>query len=109
MNGAGRGGGTGSAMPKITSWLQTSNRPVADIETAGDDSMRLAGFTALEGFFPLKADMCPNERQHSCPNGMSKCEKCPKKMERVKGIEPSYSAWKAAALPLSYTRARLIT
>src|SRR5690349_13699185 len=27
-------------------------------------------------------------------------------MERVKGIEPSYSAWKAAALPLSYTRAR---
>ena len=27
-----------------------------------------------------------------------------KKMERVKGIEPSYSAWKAAALPLSYTR-----
>ena len=27
-------------------------------------------------------------------------------VERVKGIEPSYSAWKAAALPLSYTRAR---
>jgi hypothetical protein len=27
----------------------------------------------------------------------------------VKGIEPSYSAWKAAALPLSYTRARPIT
>lgn len=26
-------------------------------------------------------------------------------MERVKGIEPSSSAWKAAALPLSYTRA----
>ena len=28
----------------------------------------------------------------------------PSAMERVKGIEPSYSAWKAAALPLSYTR-----
>ena len=27
------------------------------------------------------------------------------RLERVKGIEPSYSAWKAAALPLSYTRA----
>ena len=27
-------------------------------------------------------------------------------MERVMGIEPTYSAWKAAALPLSYTRAR---
>tara|TARA_R110000737_G_C14420997_1_gene457771 strand:+ start:163 stop:390 length:228 start_codon:yes stop_codon:yes gene_type:complete len=25
-------------------------------------------------------------------------------LERVEGIEPSYSAWKAAALPLSYTR-----
>ena len=31
-----------------------------------------------------------------------------RRMERVKGIEPSYSAWKAAALPLSYTRARPI-
>jgi hypothetical protein len=29
-------------------------------------------------------------------------------LERVKGIEPSYSAWKAAALPLSYTRAQPI-
>ena len=31
-------------------------------------------------------------------------DKCLKTLERVKGIEPSYSAWKAAALPLSYTR-----
>jgi hypothetical protein len=30
-------------------------------------------------------------------------------MERVKGIEPSYSAWKAAALPLSYTRLPVMT
>ena len=29
-------------------------------------------------------------------------------MERVKGIEPSYSAWKAATLPLSYTRLTLV-
>jgi hypothetical protein len=27
-------------------------------------------------------------------------------LERVKGIEPSSSAWKAVALPLSYTRGR---
>ena len=27
-----------------------------------------------------------------------------REMERVKGIEPSSSAWKAVALPLSYTR-----
>ena len=33
-----------------------------------------------------------------CPGWTSKI------LERVKGIEPSYSAWKAAALPLSYTR-----
>ena len=35
--------------------------------------------------------------------------KCLKSLERVKGIEPSYSAWKAAALPLSYTRISWIT
>jgi hypothetical protein len=27
-----------------------------------------------------------------------------RELERVKGIEPSSSAWKAVALPLSYTR-----
>jgi hypothetical protein len=27
-------------------------------------------------------------------------------MERVKGIEPSCTAWKAVALPLSYTRTK---
>ena len=27
-------------------------------------------------------------------------------MERVKGIEPSCAAWKAAVLPLNYTRIR---
>src|SRR5690349_10717523 len=29
---------------------------------------------------------------------------CVVKLERVNGIEPSSSAWKAVALPLSYTR-----
>ena len=29
---------------------------------------------------------------------------CLKKMERVMGIEPTSSAWKAEALPLCYTR-----
>ena len=32
-------------------------------------------------------------------------DKCLILLERVKGIEPSSSAWKAVALPLSYTRA----
>ena len=26
------------------------------------------------------------------------------RLERVKGIEPSYEAWEAAVLPLNYTR-----
>jgi hypothetical protein len=30
-------------------------------------------------------------------------------LERVEGIEPSSSAWKAVALPLSYTRKTLIS
>src|ERR1700761_6369715 len=28
------------------------------------------------------------------------------RLERAKGIEPSYAAWEAAVLPLNYTRAR---
>ena len=28
----------------------------------------------------------------------------PSELERVKGIEPSYSAWEADVLPLNYTR-----
>ena len=27
-----------------------------------------------------------------------------RRLERVKGIEPSYAAWEAAVLPLNYTR-----
>lgn len=40
---------------------------------------------------------------------VDKFNKYLKTLERVKGIEPSYSAWKAAALPLSYTREARIT
>jgi hypothetical protein len=48
----------------------------------------------------------PNERS-TIPNGPQRTTASPLNLlERVKGIEPSYSAWKAAALPLSYTRAR---
>src|SRR6266436_250969 len=37
-------------------------------------------------------------------NGRPPSPKPLKTLERVKGIEPSSSAWKAVALPLSYTR-----
>ncbi len=47
-------------------------------------------------------------QQPACQNGMRNHGTAPnllKSLERVKGIEPSSSAWKAVALPLSYTRA----
>ena len=31
------------------------------------------------------------------------------KLERVKGIEPSFSAWEADVLPLNYTRSFLVS
>ena len=40
----------------------------------------------------------------SLPRKCSTTELQQQSAERVKGIEPSYSAWKAAALPLCYTR-----
>ena len=41
------------------------------------------------------ANLASNRNRLMAPDG---------DLERVKGIEPSYSAWEAAALPLSYTR-----
>jgi hypothetical protein len=41
---------------------------------------------------------------HAHQAGSATSFKCLKTLERVKGIEPSSSAWKAVALPLSYTR-----
>src|SRR5262245_13637921 len=39
------------------------------------------------------------------PSTCRSLEDCQALGERVKGIEPSWPAWKAGALPLSYTRA----
>jgi hypothetical protein len=51
-------------------------------------------------------NICQNENSRLVRMRMIDPDKALKTLERVKGIEPSYSAWKAAALPLSYTRAR---
>ncbi len=51
-------------------------------------------------------NVCQNETAGFVRMKTGRCDKPLKCLERVKGIEPSYSAWKAAALPLSYTRAR---
>jgi hypothetical protein len=44
------------------------------------------------------------EGEPKASGGQSNPALSQKGLERVKGIEPSYSAWEAAALPLSYTR-----
>jgi hypothetical protein len=53
-------------------------------------------------------NVCRNESAWLVGMEINESKKSLKTLERVKGIEPSYSAWKAAALPLSYTRARPI-
>ena len=50
-------------------------------------------------------NVCQNETAYFVRMETDGSHKPLKSLERVKGIEPSYSAWKAAALPLSYTRA----
>jgi hypothetical protein len=50
-------------------------------------------------------NICQNGNQRLARMKNYRRAKPLKTLERVKGIEPSYSAWKAAALPLSYTRA----
>ena len=52
---------------------------------------RLAKRVSLDGLV-LNCDGNP-----SAPAGLGE-------RERVKGIEPSYEAWKASVLPLNYTR-----
>ncbi len=53
-------------------------------------------------------NVCRNESAGLVGMEINESRKSLKTLERVKGIEPSYSAWKAAALPLSYTRVRPI-
>ena len=75
---------------------------VAELEHAvkQDDASRLEAIPILRAlierivFTPADAG-----RQKETPP-----EEITMAVERVKGIEPSYSAWEAAALPLSYTR-----
>ena len=45
--------------------------------------------------------MCekPNLKSAYCQSIRSRS-----RLERVKGIEPSYAAWEAAVIPLNYTR-----
>ena len=75
---------------------------------AGEDA---AGFGVcfLATLLPLGTSITFDENPAGdCPAG----ESAPRaisgfSMERAKGIEPSYEAWEASALPLSYARANI--
>src|SRR5699024_7411333 len=58
---------------------------------------------------PLSVVSCPSReltRMHlpGHESGIDRCVCVSSRVERVTGIEPAPSAWKAEALPLSYTR-----
>ena len=59
----------------------------------------LTGYTQQPPTLSVHLAVYPDEGTPSSPT-----HKLLKLLERVKGIEPSSSAWKAVALPLSYTR-----
>ena len=58
--------------------------------------VRLRGFEPLAHGLEGRCSILLSYRRSKCS--------LQKKMERVKGIGPSRQAWKARALPLSYTR-----
>src|SRR6476646_7364152 len=62
-------------------------------------------FAAKIGFQHESLEAEPSARQR----GTGGSQLSPRGLERVKGIEPSSSSWKAVALPLSYTRINAAT
>ena len=66
---------------------------------AGEPYQRISGLLSAFGLFPSRYPVYFWEQL--TPEILHKSLIL---LERVKGIEPSSSAWKAVALPLSYTR-----
>jgi hypothetical protein len=74
-------------------------------------------FNPLLGEPFLARSVNPKDRESRTPacreNGRSKCATCDPespsriRLERAKGIEPSYEAWEASVLPLNYARSDL--
>src|SRR5579885_2154841 len=50
------------------------------------------------------ASRCISRRSLSRPYRRENRSRCTERLERAKGIEPSYAAWEAAVLPLNYAR-----
>ena len=63
------------------------------------------------GLTPMATKREPSSWQesfHACQSPLSEPAASGRSIERVEGIEPPPGAWKAPALPLSYTRVRLV-
>ena len=78
---------------------------IHQFQDLGAAELRDKAFGRADG----NSDHHPELKVTTFPNQQPAARNCKKSnllelLERVKGIEPSYSAWKAAALPLSYTR-----
>ena len=65
-------------------------------------SLPIVGMQCARCFQRQDGDKARTERTVPCQRSSQRGPESG--MERVAGIEPAYSAWKAAALPLSYTR-----
>jgi len=65
-------------------------------------------FHRVGELYPSVSGICSTVRRHEKNSVFSSKRQMgfKKKMERVEGIEPSWPAWKAGTLPLSYTRLR---
>ena len=74
---------------------------IAQALNDGPSGARKAHFPAPSKQFAERSSRCARQRGKSIRN---QCFGRLSGLERVTGIEPVYSAWKAAALPLSYTR-----
>ena len=81
---------------RVLRWLaDAARRRIQPIRERVPTSLEGRNGKLLTGLEPVTS---------SLPRKCSTTELQQQSTERVKGIEPSYSAWKAAALPLCYTR-----
>jgi hypothetical protein len=95
----------------------TRSRCVADFPVAAGEEGKIGHvlatlFPVLSGHLRSKAatqgKRTPGKKKTAnlCRSEYLRVVEGVKKVERVKGIEPSYAAWEAAVLPLNYTRSR---
>jgi hypothetical protein len=83
--------------------LRLEARPTSIEAILSTDEARLKGCRRIRAGNESGAKVSPQQSGKVSPAAKGGAKSL-KVLERVKGIEPSSSAWKAVALPLSYTR-----